>query len=142
MVTIHDPTGRAVGMLHPDRAQLLYQNYQQTITRRPQLATALQAKSFPEELAHLLQRYKQGSKVPGSKRKVNLQNHWATPPTIYQTLQHHLPHLTQERYASPLNYHPAMTRSWSCFERDQLFGAHHDAYSTQWFRILSGQPRI
>jgi hypothetical protein len=28
MVTIHDPTGRTVGMLHPDRAQLLYRNYQ------------------------------------------------------------------------------------------------------------------
>jgi hypothetical protein len=110
MVTIHDPMGRTVGMLHPDRTQLLYHNYQQTITRRPQLATTLQAKSFPEELAHLLQRYKQGSKVPGSKRKVNLQNHWATPPNIYQTLQHHLPQLTQERYASPLNYHPDMTR--------------------------------
>jgi hypothetical protein len=80
MVTIHDPMGRTVGMLHPDRTQLLYHNYQQTITRRPQLATTLQAKSFPEELAHLLQRYKQGSKVPGSKRKVNLQEPLGHPP--------------------------------------------------------------
>jgi hypothetical protein len=111
MVTVHDPTGRTVGMLCPERAHLLHHNYQQTLLRRPQVATSLQAKPFPEELAHLLQRYRQGTRIPGNKRKVNLQNHWATPPSIYQTIQEHLPGLTQERFASPLNYHPAMTRS-------------------------------
>jgi hypothetical protein len=80
MITVHDPTGRTVGMLSPARAHLLHNNYQQTIKRRPQLATSLQAKTFPEELAHLLTRYKQGTKIPGNKRQVNLQNHWATPP--------------------------------------------------------------
>jgi hypothetical protein len=33
-----------------------------------------------------------------------------------------------------------MTRSWSCFERDQLFGAHHDAYSTQWSGYSVANP--
>jgi hypothetical protein len=140
LVTVHDPTGRTVGMLNPDRAQLLYHNYQETLTRTPDLATSLQAKTFPEELAHLLQRYKQGTKVPDSKRNVNLQNHLGNPPEIYQTIQNHIPGLTQERYASPLNYHPAMTRYWSCFERDQLFGAHHDAYSSQWTGLSGSQP--
>jgi hypothetical protein len=110
MITVHDPTGRTIGMLSPDRAQTLYHNYQQTLAGRPHLATALQAKPFPEELAHLLLRYKQGTKVPGSKRKVNLQNHLGHPPSIYQTIKKHIPGLTQERYASPLNYHPDMTR--------------------------------
>jgi hypothetical protein len=87
LVTVHDPTGRTVGMLNPDRAQLLYHNYQQTLTRRPDLATSLQAKTFPEELAHLLQRYKQGTKVPDSKRNVNLQNHWATPQQYTRPLR-------------------------------------------------------
>jgi hypothetical protein len=46
MITVHDPTGRTIGMLSPDRAQTLHHNYQQTLAGRPHLATALQAKPF------------------------------------------------------------------------------------------------
>ena len=47
-------------------------------------------------------------------------------------LQLAIPQLSQERFASPLNYHPGMTKHWSAFERDQLFGAMHDAYKCRW----------
>jgi hypothetical protein len=87
LVTVHDPTGRTVGMLNPDRAQLLYHNYRRHSPNALNLATSLQAKTFPEELAHLLQRYKQGTKVPDSKRNVNLQNHWATPQQYTRPLR-------------------------------------------------------
>ena len=37
----------------------------------------------------------------------------------------------QERFASPLNFNPAIPECWSAFPEDELFGAHHDAYSTR-----------
>jgi hypothetical protein len=110
MITVHDPTGRTIGMLSPSRAQTLYHNYQQTLAGRPHLATALQAKPFPEELAHLLLRYKQGTKVPGSKRKVNLQNHLGHPPEHLPDHQETHTWTHPRKVCQPLNYHPDMTR--------------------------------
>jgi ribonuclease HI len=140
MVTIHDPTGRTVGMLHPDRAQLLHKNYTRSLQGNSAEVQKLQPQSFAEEVARLLNRYKEGTHIPGLKRKVNLNNHWATPQAIYQALQDHIPQLTKERYASPLNYHPGMQQYWSCFERDQLFGALHNAYSCRWTGYSVANP--
>ena len=132
MVTVHDPTGRTVGMITPERLALLYHNYTQVLATRQEVVDKLQPRSFPEEVAALLRRYKEGTPIPGTKRKVDLKNHWATPPGVYQMLQEAIPQLSQERFASPLNYHPGMTKYWSAFERDQLFGAMHDAYKCRW----------
>jgi len=140
MVTVHDPRGRTVGMITPHRAQILYNNYTQVLRDRPDLRAQLDTQSFAEELARLLKRYKNGTAVPGLKRKVDLTNHWATPEGIYSELQQHLCHLTQERFASSLNYHPGMKRYWSCFERDQVFGALYDAYSCQWTGMSVANP--
>ena len=87
------------------------------------MLTELQPGTFAEELALLLQRYKEGTPIPGSKRQVRLRNHWAIPPAIYQVFQDYL-NVTKERFASPLNYQPEMAEYWSCHTRDQLFGAH------------------
>ena len=132
MVTVHDPTGRTVGMITPERLALLYHNYTQVLATRQEVVDKLQPRSFPEEVAALLRRYKEGTPIPGTKRKVDLKNHWATPSGVYQMLQEAIPQLSQERFASPLNYHPGMTKYWSAFERDQLFGAMHDAYKCRW----------
>ena len=140
MVTIHDPRGRTMGMITPERARLLYRNYCQTMKERPEVVLQLEPQSFAEELARLIHRYKNGTRIPGSKRRVDLTNHWATPPAIYQELQRHLPQMHQERFASPLNYHPGMQRYWSCFERDQIFGALHDAYSHKWTGLSVANP--
>jgi hypothetical protein len=140
MVTVHDPTGRTVGMLEPQRVATLHRNYQQVIQGRPDIVQQLNPRPFPEELAGLLRRYKNGTPMPGCKRRVDLTNHWATPAGIYATIQRALPGLSQERFASPLNYHIGMDRYWSCFERDQLFGAFHDAYSCQWTGLSVANP--
>ena len=87
MVTVHDPTGRTVGMITPERLALLYHNYTQVLSTRQEIVAKLQPRSFPEEVAALLRRYKEGTPIPGTKRKVDLKNHWATPPGVYQMLQ-------------------------------------------------------
>jgi hypothetical protein len=39
--------------------------------------------------------------------------------------------IEQERFASPLNFNPAIPEYLSAFPEDELFGAHHDTYSTR-----------
>eukprot|EP00959_Pyramimonas_sp_CCMP1952_P266543 5572356-Pyramimonas_sp.AAC.1 len=77
----------------------------------------------------MLSRYKNGVKVGNTGRKAHMRNNWATPRiplhTIYKTF-----HVTQERFASPLNFDMDGKWYWSAHEHDQLFGARHDAYSS------------
>ena len=140
MVCIHDPAGRTVGMMTQERLALLYHNYEQVMKTRSDLVKKLKPKTFAEEVASLVKRYKTGQPVPGTNRRVDLTNHWATPPGIYDTFKETFPGLRKERFASPLNYHSGMQQYWSCFERDQLFGAMHDAYTCQWTGYSVANP--
>ena len=101
------------------------------LAQRPEVKEALQPHSFEAEVCKLLLRYKQGARVEGTRRKVDMKNHWATPAGVMHTLKQHLG-IDKERFASPLNFSGSTRTYWSCFERDQLFGAQHDAYSCQW----------
>ena len=140
MACIHDPAGRTVGMMTQERLALLYHNYEQVMKTRSDLVKKLKPKTFAEEVASLVKRYKTGQPVPGTNRRVDLTNHWATPPGIYDTFKETFPGLRKERFASPLNYHSGMQQYWSCFERDQLFGAMHDAYTCQWTGYSVANP--
>ena len=51
MVTVHDPTGRTVGMITPERLALLYHNYTQVLAIKQEVVDKLQPRSFPEEVA-------------------------------------------------------------------------------------------
>jgi hypothetical protein len=86
MVTVHDPAGRTVGMLTPDRVALLHHHFTHVLQNRNEVVERLQPKPFAEELAALLRIYKNGIPVPGTKRKVDLTNHWATPVGVYDML--------------------------------------------------------
>jgi ribonuclease HI len=140
MACVHNAAGHTVGMLSVSRMARLWVAYNSTLQHRPQLVDSLKPGRFEEEVAALLGRYKEGGKVPGSKRTVTLTNHWATPTAVYRMLQEHIPGLCKERFASPLNCHVGMTQYWSCFERDQLFGASYNAYSCQWEGISVANP--
>ena len=72
-------------------------------------------------------------KVGPLGRTVKMSNHWATRPGYLQQL-YVTYNVTQERFASPLNFKMDGKLYWSAHERDQLFGAQHDAYS----RTFSG----
>ena len=60
-----------------------------------------------------------------------MRNHWTTPPPLIQEGLLRTYDIKQERFASPLNFNPAIHEYWSAFPEDELFGAHHDAYSTR-----------
>ena len=65
----------------------------------------LKAGTFPQELYALMCRYRDGAQIKDHKaiRKVQIKNHWATPPEVYEALRQ-LTDITKERFASPLNY--------------------------------------
>jgi ribonuclease HI len=139
MACLYNPEGQCIGTMDPERAALLHNNYVQTTRSRPDMAQKMKAGTFAQELALLLARYKQGVPIAGSNRTVEMKNHWATPPAIYSYLQDKWG-VHKERFASPLNYHPDMQAYWSCHERDQLFGAQHNAYSVQWTGYSVANP--
>jgi hypothetical protein len=86
----------------------------------------------------LVLRYKDGYKIDSNKT-VKLQNHWVTPPELMHVFIKHM-HIDKERFASPLNYNPEMKTYWSVHERDQLFGAHWNAYSCRWHGFAECNP--
>jgi hypothetical protein len=68
-----------------------------------------------------------------------MKNHWTTPSQLMSILQQHLG-ISKERFASPWNFNEHTQQYWSCHERDQLFGAHHDAYSCKWSGMSECNP--
>ena len=129
IVEVHDPRGKWVGDISPDRAALLLDKFT-VATRDPTLRGRLKPGTFQQELGLLLLRYQSGRKVSGSKR-VKMRNHWTTPPPLIQEGLLRTYDIKQERFASPLNFNPAIPNYWSAFPEDTLFGAHHDAYSSR-----------
>jgi ribonuclease HI len=94
---------------------------------------------FQEEVYKLLLRYRDGTGREDSSRSVNMRNHWTTPPEVMHVLKRHLG-ITQERFASPLNFCDDIPQHWSCHERDQVFAARWDSYSCQWRGMSQANP--
>jgi hypothetical protein len=82
VVEVHDPRGKWVGDISPDRAALLLDKFT-VATRDPTLRGRLKLGTFQQEIGLLLLRYQSGRKVSGSKR-VRMRNHWTTPPPLIQ----------------------------------------------------------
>ena len=130
LVCVNRPDGTTVGTLTPKTVKVLYQRFQ-VASNKPALRQKLKPASFPEEVARLITRYKEGAPVPGQQdAKANPKQQWTTPTEVYKVLKEHFG-LTKERFASPLNSHTDL-KYWSAHERDQLFGAHWDAYKSKW----------
>ena len=136
---VHLPSGRCVGTVSLDRLRILFNAYSASHKRDTNLRVRFGAKCFQAELALLLLRYKDGARTQGATRTVKLKHHWAVPAEVMVVLQKYL-HLTKERFASPLNFNPDMDEYWSMHERDQLFGAHWDAYANKWTGMSEANP--
>jgi hypothetical protein len=131
--------GRCIGTVDPARLQLLHDRYQWTMENNHAAVAHLNPAGFQEEVYKLLLRYRDGTGREDSSRSVNMRNHWTTPPEVMRVLQTHLG-ITQERFASPLNFCDNIPQYWSCHERDQVFAAHWDSYSCQWRGTSQANP--
>ena len=67
VVEVHDPRGKWVGDISPDRAALLLNKFT-VATRDPTLCGRLKPGTFQQESGLLLLRYQSGRKLSGNKR--------------------------------------------------------------------------
>jgi hypothetical protein len=110
---VYHPDGRCLGFIPEARARELETEYHTYGGHQPA------PRPFPEEVARLLHRYRQH----GSG---DMQLHPAFRDAML-TLG-----ITQERYASPLDFHPHLRQYSSLHPEDELFGATGHAYQQAW----------
>ena len=111
LACIYTPDGKCRYTLTPERTAILYQQYCHSTRYKPKVMRKLKAGTFAQELYALMCRYyKDGAQIKDHKaiRKVQIKNHWATPPEVYEDLRQ-LTEITKERFASPLNYNSTCT---------------------------------
>ena len=78
----YGPDGRSIGQVSLPRLRLLKQRFDRVTALCPDIVASLQPASFEQEMYRLLLRYKQGANIAGTKRRVDLQNHWTTPTQL------------------------------------------------------------
>jgi len=130
LAVVYSPTGHALGTLSTDRLQILQDAY---------LQAGQPMEQFPATVAGLLHRYKTGVVDMQNGKQVDMKNHWATCPRLMQLLRTHL-HITQERFASPLNRCSDIPHYYTAHQADAAFGAKYDAYSTIWTGSSQANP--
>jgi ribonuclease HI len=89
-------------------------------------------------VAALVTRYATGT-YKNEGPEICHEEQYALRTEVMDALVQHLPNL-KDRFASPLNVHPQVTTYWSADVKDELFGAHHDAYSVQWTGCSIAHP--
>ena len=119
--TLYAPNGLYQGTMNTERLQLLYQAYS-----KPAIFNSGQ---FPEAVAELLRRYRDGHK--SQKYKIIHKYQIATPKSVLRALTNAF-QITTELSASPLYFSSESTVYCSPYAEDTEFGAQHDAYSFLW----------
>ncbi len=123
---IYGPDGRCEHMIAPEVVARLKDAYAFMQTNHPDRMANLQVGTFEEELRRLAIRYRP---IPGTK--TTEAQHWSVPKALKHTIMQ-FAKLTKERFSNPFSAHPCSCSYWTAHERDLVFGANHDAYSTRW----------
>jgi ribonuclease HI len=132
-INVHDPKGKYISTLSYDRAIYLYHTYQTVTTQHKKHLHSLNITptTFAQDLADMLIRYTKGT-TPTAHHPAHIlpehQRQTYLLPTLFKI---HFPTIT-DRLASPLNVDTTYEKYWSAHPNDTLFGAHYDAYATQW----------
>ena len=115
---VYSPDGRFQGSINSARLSTLSQAY----TDR----TDHKAGNFPQALASLLARYKDGH---GSSHHTIQHKHCLSAPTGLDNKLTAALSITTELLALPLDFNPNMKSYCAPFEEDVDFNAHRDAFS-------------
>ena len=136
---VYRQDGRLAGILTKDKTIELWNRFQlATYTPWTEEITSLSPKPFADEILLLLDRYTKGERTDKDGNSPT-KNHRTLPRDIYQTLKQCTDYDT-ERLASPLDVSPLSPYYYSCYKRDALFGAHHNAYSSVWTGCSLANP--
>ena len=121
--------GKCTGMLTPERMNILHMAYQKASQNGMHAHIFPPPTSVASELRALVTRhdqlkYKFNSKVVTDSFSRSL------PDRVHAALQKWAL-VTQEKMASPLDFHPGYQNFWSAYPRDAVFGAHHDCLTSK-----------
>ena len=128
---VYDDIGVLAGRISPDRLRFLWGRYCQCAPSIPNVG-------FHAELVALLSRY-QEARYMDAGGKVELSNHWAVPPPVYDALRA-LCSTQTELFASPLNCSMTSTPYCTAYWADAIFGASYDAYAARWSGACAFNP--
>ena len=123
---LYGTDGRCEHMIDPVAVAKLKHAFNWMQANKPGVMAKHKASNFDEELRRLAIRYRP---VPGTK--ASEVKHWSIPQRL-KTVIMQTAKLTKERFSSPLTAHPCSKAYWAAHERDEVFGANHDAYSSRW----------
>ena len=136
---MHHPDGRWLGTITRDRVTHLRARFEQTQASRPDLMCELGARCFTDELALLMLRRASDTKAPHMSADTLQETYGVAQDNVVQAIQA-ATGADVELFASPLDVHASMASYMSSHERDQLFGAGHDAYSRRWAGACYAYP--
>ena len=136
LVNIYSDDGKVVGTITTERLNILYTAFNNMLNNEPVLMSTLGATCFEHEVALLMNRYKI-TKEDDVVKANELRR--STPDVYMQAFKDGLG-IQCERFASPLDFNPEMQQYYSLHDRDKVFGANTDAYSTKWHGASQAYP--
>ena len=134
VVCCYTPDGKCVGHMAPERLQWLYKRYEAS---RDPSSTGLPNRCFPEEIARLLARYKDGQSH--SDCKINAASQASIGEDAMTILRTSFL-IEKQRFSSPLTVGLKITEYWCLHADDQVFGAHVNAYTCRWQGASQAHP--
>ena len=135
LMSIYNDEGKVMGTITHNRLAILHSAYCHTRQVAPEILQELHATSFVHEVAKLTLRYQAGQ----SRGAERLPDQSGLPDEYMDALIQSMD-IQCERFASPLNFNPAVKHYYSLHDRDRVFGANTDAYSTKWEGASEANP--
>ena len=118
----------------PERLQWLYKRYEASLDPA---STKSPSRSFPEEIARLLARSKDGKSHIGCR--INAASQASIGEDAMTT--HRTSFLTEkQRFLSPLTVDLNTTEYWCLHADDRVFGVHVNAYTCRWQGASQAHP--
>ena len=132
LACIYHADGRCEHVLDPATAAALHHRYKHMQSKHAKFMRRLGSTTYEQDVLKLVTRYTPGNSMPGHGDKTITEKQQCTlPPALKDYLFYELG-CKHERFASPLNAHPACTKYYSLFKEDRMFGAQGNAYSSKW----------
>ena len=137
LANVYAPSGNLCGAVTFERLQILYHAFTQSRQNQPEVHQQHRSPTFEHALARLLNRYSNKHTMENKTTRIN--NRWATPDEYMKAIVDGLS-VTNERFASPLDFNVASDSYCSMYSEDRLCGATHDAYSHRWQGSSQANP--
>ena len=138
-VFFYPPSGNLAGSRDIHSVKHLWELFSVN-SQRPDLQY-LGPKSFAQEMCYLFSRYECSERT--EKGNSSTTQSQASLPFMIQAALYKAFDIETERFASPLNITPGLTkRYFSRYARDALFGAERDAFSRRWTGSSLANPEF